>query len=181
MATVGTAFRDILLAMKAKLQGRVDAGEVFPADDTGVVYVTSRMNPPALDGKKSLVLVPIYQMFDAKSQEGHSRAGTFKKARVDIYFRLESELDQTYQDDTWLLGPYGFYAVLDLIEDTFDIWNPLKDDGTPMLTQPMRCIMGNEPRKNYQDHTRGDGMVEIEMEFQALRTTDNYGCLRAAP
>lgn len=164
MASVGTSFRSIINALKQKLV----ADEILP---DGVVYVTLRMNPPALDGMKSLAIVPLYQMFVKESTDGHGRCGTYKKARVNIYYRHESLIDQTYQDDEWLLQEdRGYFDVIDRIEDSVDLWHPQDTDNNFLLTQPARCLMNNEPRKNYQDHTRGDGMVELELEFQARRT-----------
>jgi hypothetical protein len=181
MATVGTPFRDILRAMKTKLTSRVENGEIFSAADTGVVYVTNRMNPPALDGKRSLVIVPLYQQYLRESSDGHGRCGTHKKARVNVYYRHESLLDQTYQDDEWLLADEGYFQTLEKVEDTFDQWHPRDVTGAFLLVEPMRALMDNEVRKNYDDHTRGDGMVEIEIVFPAYRTVDTYQDLRAAP
>lgn len=181
MATVGTPFRDILRAMKVKLVARVANGEIFPAADSGVVKVSNRMNPPAEDGKKSLVLVPLYQAYVKETTDGHGRCGTHKRARVNIYYRHESLLDQTYQDDEWLLADDGYFQILEKVEDTFDQWNPQDVQGRLLLVEPMRALMDNEPRKNYDDHTRGDGMVEIEVVYQAYRTVDTNQDLRAAP
>jgi hypothetical protein len=181
VATVGTNFRDILLAMKTRLETRITDEEIFESADSGVVYITNRMNPPALDGKKSLVIVPLYQMVDQKTTEGHGRCGVFKKARVNVYYRHESNLDQTYEDTEWLTGDYGYFQIIEKLEDTFDLWHPNHPVlGNFLLTEPMRLVMNNEPRKNYDDHTKGDGMIELEMLFRAYRTTDDYQSLRAA-
>jgi hypothetical protein len=181
MATVGTHFRDILLAMKTRLETRNANGEIFPNLDTGVVYVTNRMNPPALDGKKSLVIVPLYQMVDQKTSEGHGRCALHKKARVNVYYRHESNLDQTFEDTEWLTGDYGYFQIIEKLEDTFDHWHPMDGTGEFLTVEPMRLVMNNEPRKNYDDHTKGDGMIELDVVFRAWRTTDTYQNLRAAP
>lgn len=163
MATVGVAFRTILLAMKQTI---TDAG-IIPDGDC---FVAVRMNPPAVDDRDQLVIVPLYQTALPETQEGHGRCGTFKKARINVYFRHSTGSDQTYQDDVWALADDGYYAMIDKLEDAFDLWMPFVSAGKPMLREPGRLVMDNEPRKNYKDHTFGEGMIELEVIFQALRT-----------
>lgn len=167
MAVAGQSFRTIVQAVKDLLIEE----EVLPG---GEVYVTFRQNPPALDSKKSLAIVPLYQTHLAETTEGHGRKGTFKKARLCIYYRHESNLDQTHEDDAWYLADDGLVAVLEAVEDALDQWHPRGVDGRFLLNQPAVAIMCNEPRKDYKDHSRGDAMVELELEWQALRTIE--GC-----
>jgi len=171
MATVGTPFRDILQAIKDRLTDKTNNGLIWSPDDTGTVYVSNRQNPPALDGKKSLVIVPLYQQYLQPATEGHGRCGVIKKARIDVYYRHDSSLDQTYADDTFLLADDGYFQILERVEDALDLWFPVNSISTvPLLVHPMRATMDNEPRKKYEDHTKGDGMVELECEFIAYRT-----------
>ncbi len=162
MAVVGTAFRDILKAMKAVIVGQA----ILPDGDC---FVTIRMNPPANEQKKCLIIVPLYQM-GLPEIVGHSRCSTYKKARINVYYRHISALDETYQDDAWALDDDGYYAMIDKLEDAFDLWHPRSAAGAFLLNQPARLIIDNEPRKNYRDHTLGEGMIELEVEFTALRT-----------
>lgn len=163
MATVGTSYRTILKALKQYL---IDEQVLLE----GEVYFTFRQNPPALDNKRSLAIVPLYQNFLQESTEGHGRCGIFKKARVSIYYRHEANLDQTFEDDTWLLDDEGLLAVLERVEDALDLWMPQDAQGAFLLNQPARALMQNEPRKDYKDHSRGDSMVEVEFEYRAQRT-----------
>ena len=163
MAIVGTAFRDILTKMKTLIQDN----EILT---DGRVCIAVRMNPPANVTSKTLFIVPLYQMALGETQEGHGRCATYKKARVNVYYRHQSSLDMDYDDDTWAVAEGGYYWMIDKLEDAFDLWAPRDNDGALMLTQPARLIMGNEPRKRYDDHTWGEGMIELELEFKARRT-----------
>lgn len=161
MAVVGTAFRDILKAMKQVI---VD----LAIPDTSVV-VAVRMNPPATSQRKCLIIVPLYQTALAETQEGHGRCATYKKARVNVYYRHSTALDPEFEDDAWCLDEDGYYAVIDKLEDAFDLWHPRNAAGF-LLREPARLMMDNEPRKRYDDHTWGEGMIELEMHFKARRT-----------
>lgn len=163
MAIVGTAYRDILLAMKK----RIEDENILP---DGRVHIAIRMNPPATVATKTLIIVPLYQQFLPETQEGHGRCATYKKSRINVYYRQAEALDMDYEDDSWAAGENGYYAMIDSLEDTFDLWHPQDADGEFLLTQPARLIMDNEPRKRYEDHAWGEGMIELEVEFRARRT-----------
>lgn len=163
MAVVGTAYRDILLAMKTLIEDQA----ILP---DGRVCIAVRMNPPATVATKTLIIVPLYQQFLSETQEGHGRCGTYKKSRINVYYRHNEARDMDYEDDAWATAANGYYAMIDSLEDIFDLWHPRDADGAFLLTQPARLIMDNEPRKRYEDHTWGEGMIELEVEFQARRT-----------
>lgn len=161
MPVVGTAFRTILLEMKAEI-----VALQLPDID---VHVAIRMNPPATDGRNSLIIVPLYQQAIPETQEGAGRCATIKKSRVNIYYRHATALDQGYQDEIWALADNGYFDIIDQLEDAFDIWNPTVA-GVALLSEPARLVMDNEPRKRYEDHTWGEGMLELELQFRARRT-----------
>lgn len=162
MPVVGTAFRTILSAMKAKI-------EALGLPDVGC-YVAIRMNPPATDGRNALIIVPLYQNAISETQEGAGRCSTIKKSRVNIYYRHGTALDEEYRDDVWALADNGYFDIIDQLEDAFDLWHPVGDNGAHLLSEPARLVMDNEPRKRYEDHTWGEGMLELELQFRARRT-----------
>jgi len=164
MATVGVSARNIFTAIIAKLQ----ADNCLP---DGRVYLSFRQNPPALEGKNSLVVVPLYSTFLQETTEGHGRQFIYKKGRVQIYYRHNASVDVNYEDDHWALDDGGLIDVLDKVEDSLDLYHPQDFTGNFLLRHPMRAFMTNEPRKDYKDQTQGDAMVELEIEWQALRTT----------
>lgn len=161
MPVVGTAFREIIAAMKAKIVA-------LAIPDIGV-HVAIRMNPPATDGRNALIIVPLYQTADPKTQEGHGRCGTIKKGRINVYYRHGTALDEEYRDDIWALADNGYFDIIDRLEDAFDLWHPTNASGH-LLSEPARLVMDNEPRKRYEDHTWGEGMLELEVQFRARRT-----------
>jgi len=164
MATVGVSARNIFTAIIDKLK----ADNCLPDGD---VYLSFRQNPPALENKKILVVVPLYSTFLQETTEGHGRKFIYKKGRVQIYYRHNAAVDENYQDDHWALDDDGLIAVLDKVEDSLDLYHPQDFTGNFLLRHPMRAFMTNEPRKDYKDQTQGDAMVELEIEWQALRTT----------
>jgi len=162
MGMVGTEFREILIAMRTAM---TDAA-ILP---DGRVCIAVRMNPPANVNDKTLIIVPLYSTALPESQDGHGRCATYKKSRINVYYRHNSSLDMEYDDDVWTTGDGGYYAIIDRLEDLFDLWMPQREDGTLLLNQPARLVMDNEPRKRYDDHTWGEGMIELEVEFTARR------------
>jgi len=164
MATTGTKFSTILNAVKAKI-----IADAILAD--GDCYIAVRMNPPAQNQRKALVIVPLYQQADPKASLGHGRCARLKKARINIYYRHETALDQEYQDDLWAAGTNGYYDIIDKLEDAFDLWMPQDNDDDFLLIEPAQIVMDNEPRKKYADHPQGEGMIEFEVQFKAWRTT----------
>lgn len=156
---VGTSFSTILAAIKAKVIS-------LNIPDVGV-HIAVRMNPPGTDSRNSLIIVPLYQTHNPDTQEGHGRCGTIKKARVNVYYRHATALDEEYRDDVWALA---YYDMIEQLEDAFDLWHPQGTGGVPLLAEPARLVMDNEPRKRYEDHTWGEGMIEMELQFVARRT-----------
>lgn len=164
MATTGTKFSTILSAMKQKI---ID-DDILPDGDC---YIAVRMNPPAQNQRKALVIVPLYQTADPKANLGHGRCARFKSARINIYYRHEDATDQEYQDDNWTVANNAYYDIIDKLEDAFDLWMPQDADNQFLLIEPAQLVMNNEPRKKYQDHPQGEGMIELEVQFKAWRTT----------
>lgn len=164
MATTGIKFSTILTAVRDKILD----DKILPDGDC---YIGVRMNSPAQNQRKALIVVPLYQQADPKAMIGHGRCARHKKARINVYYRHEDATDQEYQDDNWTIAENGYYDLIDKLEDAFDLWFPLTDAGSPLLIEPAQIMMDNEPRKKYADHPQGEGMVEFEVQFKAWRTT----------
>ncbi|MGH2621603.1 MAG: hypothetical protein ACRDHG_13710 [Anaerolineales bacterium] len=158
---IKTKLSTILLALRDRIIER----KVFPAERC---FLSLRMNVPFhAQADSYCILLPLAQVVDVDNFDGGSRYNALIHGRINTYVRTRLALDQAYQDHHSLTDvSAGLLDRLHLLYDALYSFDCVQASGDTILEEPMRLVLANEPRKDYDNPEWLEAMAEWEISYR---------------